>query len=284
MPVERLVTALVPVHAYDPIFLHAAIHSLQQQTQPTWRALVIVEPERHLAFAAELQPELADSRITLIDNEGRELAGAFNTGMRHAQTRFVAILLADDMWAPEAVAVLERSIRERPGVDFFHSARRVIDADGASISSVHGARDDVTLHDFETGAPVKHLLCWRRELGLAAGGMDERSQSVGPDDLDFPWVMAEHGATFGAIGECLYVYRDHRAHFRLTTHLPRSVHRRELARIFRKHGLSRSLARRRIRAASRSYLRQCLYRSPFEQRVRETLGLQPRRPWRERYR
>jgi hypothetical protein len=142
----------------------------------------------------------------------------------------------------------------------------------------------VTLHDFETGAPVKHLLCWRRAMGLAAGGMDELSHSVGPDDLDFPWVMAENGAVFGAVDECLYLYRDHRAHFRLTTHLPRSVHRRELARVFRKHGLSRSLTRRRIRAATRSHLRQCLYRSPLEQRVREALGVQPRHPWRERYR
>ena len=33
-------------------------------------------------------------------NEGRKLAGAMNTGMRHAETPFVAILLSDDMWAP----------------------------------------------------------------------------------------------------------------------------------------------------------------------------------------
>ena len=284
MPAECLVTVLVPVHEYDPVFLHAAVRSLQQQTIPTWRALVIAEPDRHQLFASELAPELADPRITLISNEGRNLAGAYNTGMRRAETMFVAILLGDDMWAPDAVAVLERNIRGRPDVDFFHSARRIVDADGVGISSVHPARHDVTLGDFATTSPVKHLLCWRRELGLAAGGMDEQSRSVGPDDLDFPWVMAEHGAAFGAIDECLYLHRDHREHFRLTTHLPRSVHRRELARIFRKHGVPRSLARRRIpRPTARICASACTGRRSSSS-IRETLGLQPRRPWRERYR
>jgi hypothetical protein len=108
--------------------------------------------------------------------------------------------------------------------------------------------------------------------------------SIGPDDLDFTWTMAEHGATFGAVDECLYLYRDHRAHFRLTTHLPRSVHRRELARIYRKHGLPRKQAKRRIRTATKSHLRQCLYRSTLEQQVRAALGREPKRLWRERYR
>jgi hypothetical protein len=188
------------------------------------------------------------------------------------------------MWAPEAIAVLEREIRARPEVDFFHSARRVIDDDGARISRIYEVPHDVTLVDFEASAPVKHLLCWRRSKGLEVGGMDESLNSVGPDDLDFPWIMAEHDATFAAVDECLYLYRDHRAHFRLTTHLPRSVHRRELARIYRKHGLPRKLARRRIRAATKSHLRQCLYRSTLEQRVREALGYERKRLWRERYR
>ena len=86
--------------------------------------------------------------MQVIENEGRKLAGAFNTGMRHADTEFVAILLADDLWAPDTVAVLEREIATRPDVDFFHSARRAIDSDGTSISSVHPARSDVTVDEF----------------------------------------------------------------------------------------------------------------------------------------
>ena len=204
--------------------------------------------------------------------------------MRHAVTEFVGILFGDDLWAPDAVSVLEREVGAHPEADFFHSARRVIDDAGRPISSVHPARHDVTLSDFDRRAPVKHLLCWRRTLGLEVGGMDEASRSVGPDDLDFPWTMAEHGATFRAIDECLYVYRDHRTHERLTTHLPRTVHVAELARIFRKHGLSRVRSRRRIWDARRGYLRQCLYRSEVHRLIRQRFGGRPRSGWRLTYR
>ena len=68
-----------------------------------------------------------DPRIQLVRNEGRKLAGAINTGMRHAETDFVAVLLGDDMWAPEAVSVLLNHVTQYPEVDFFHSSRIVID-------------------------------------------------------------------------------------------------------------------------------------------------------------
>ena len=102
---------------------------------------------------------------------------------------------------------------------------------------------------------MKHLLCWRREKALAVGGIDESLASVGPDDYDFPWCMAERGAVFKAIDEPLYVVRDHRECERLTTHLPLSVHKRDLRRILEKHGVERgssAASRRRSRATSRS--------------------------------
>ena len=283
MPAETLITVLMPLHEHHAQFVEAAVRSLQDQTAPTWRALVIVEPDQQDALASTLSDPLRDTRIQLIANEGRGLASAFNTGMRRAETDFVAILCADDMWEREAVAVLEREIGAHPDVGFFHSSRRVVDDDGISISSIHRARENVTLIDFQTSGPVKHLLCWRRTEGLEVGGMDE-SLTVGPDDFDFPWIMAEHGAIFRAIGECLYVYRDHRTRPRLTTHLPRSTHMTQLASVFRKHGLSAAQSRARLRSARRSYLRQCLYRSRFEQRIKEAFGRSAERGWRDTYR
>src|SRR4051812_48342694 len=225
-------TALMPVRAYDERFLHEAVDSLHAQTVPDWRLLVIVEESDRTDLEQVLSRRLADPRIGLIANEGRKLAGAFNTGMRQAQTEFVGILLGDDLWSSDAVSVLIDTIRAHPEVYFFHSPRRIIDEAGRRVSSIHRSRPDVSIEDFGPwSSPVKHLLCWRREKGLAIGGMDESLDSVGVDDFDFPWSMAEGGASFKAIPECLYVYRDHRECFRLTTHLPMDHHKREIARI-----------------------------------------------------
>jgi glycosyltransferase involved in cell wall biosynthesis len=275
------ITALLPVKNYHAPFLREALGSLFAQTVPDWRLIVIIERASDAALLSELARIAGDVRVGVIFNQGRGLAGAFNTGMRAARTEFVAILLADDLWAPRAVEVLAAQIRDFPAVDFHHSGLRVIDDAGQSISGVRHPPQHVALGDFIAGSPVKHLLCWRREKALAFGAMDESMNDVGPDDYDFPWTMVERGAIFRRIDECLYIYRDHREGRRLTTHLPMSVHVRELRRIFAKHQVPRAAAEERIGNARRDYLRQCLYRNRFDRWLREKIiGIDPQKGWR----
>jgi O-antigen biosynthesis protein len=278
------VAAVMPVKEHHPDYLRKAVESVVGQTSPDWRLLVVVEEDGHATLGAFLEPYLRDPRIELLVNEGRKLAGAFNTGMRHAGTEFVAILFADDMWTRDAVAVLSDNVREHPEVDFFHSARAIVGGRDEPLSSVHPAPDRVSPKDFRRFSPVKHLLCWRREKALSIGGMDESLNSVGPDDFDFPWSMAEAGAIFRAIPECLYLYRDHRACFRLTTHLPLSVHTGEIRRIMRKHGVGRLTTEWRVLQARRTFLRQCLFRSDGDRGTNEGIGIRPDLMWRDSYR
>jgi len=274
----------MPLKNYERDFLFKALHSLTAQTCPDWRLLIIVEPEDRVRFEHLLASELADPRCRLIVNEGRKLAGAMNTGMRQADTAFVAILLADDMWAPNATEILESSIRLYPDADFFHSARVIIDEHEQQISGVYPSRESFEITEFMKSSPVKHLLCWRRELALSFGGMDESLNNVGPDDYDFPWTMAEHGARFHAIPEALYLYRDHRDAERLTTHLPLSVHLKEIKRILQKHGASPDETKKMLAHARSTYLRQCLYRNRADRWLKELIGHKARRGWRETYR
>jgi glycosyltransferase involved in cell wall biosynthesis len=276
---NALVSALLPVKNYHDRHLKKAVGSLLAQSSPDWRLLVIVEPEDVQTFQNILQTELQDHRVNIVENSGRKLAGALNSGMRQAQTEFVGILLGDDMWSNDAVAVLSRNIREHPDVDFFHSSRRYIDENDQPISSIYHSRESFALEEFLSTSPVKHLLCWRREKALSFGGMDETLNSVGPDDYDFPWSMAEHGAVFRSIKDCLYLYREHLDSYRLTTHLPLSVHTRELKRIMKKHGAPSSVIRNKVSAAKSSYLKQCLYRSRFDQWLKGKLRYNLRKLW-----
>jgi hypothetical protein len=275
---------LLPVKHYVPEYLRESLGSLLGQSCPRWRALVIHCRGARAELEAHLGEDAADPRIEFIERETPKLAGALNTGMRTAETEFTTVLFGDDLWAPETVAVLERNIAARPDVDFFHSARRFIDDQGKPVSGVLPAEPDVRLETFFDRAPVKHLLCWRRELALSIGGIDESLDSVGPDDYDFPWSMAEAGARFGAIQECLYIVRDHRSGYRLTTHLPLRTHLRETRRILLKHGVPRAEIRRRLAEARQGYLRQCLYSSPLDARLKQVLGHDPSSGWRESYR
>lgn len=278
-----MITAIVPIKAYHEPYLREAFASLFAQTSAAWRAIVVVEPDDLATFRTVLAHELGDGRVEIVANEGRKLAGAINTAIRRATTEFVAILLGDDLWDRSAVEVLAREITMHPEADFLHSARRAIDDHGRPCSDVMPPRREVRVAEFIYASQVKHLLCFRRSKALAIGGIDESLNSVGPDDYDFPWTMAEAGARFHPVEECLYLYRDHRQGFRLTTHLPRSVHTRELVRILRKHGVGWPTTIQRIRAARRSYLQQCLYRNRLHRWMVERVGIGAGRVWREPY-
>lgn len=280
---EYRITILMPLKNYRLEFLKKAIESIMNQSDPHWYVLIIIEKGEYDHFKKVLDRELGDSRIEMITNEGRKLAGAINTGMRYAKTDFVAILLADDMLSSDAVEVLNEYIIRYPSIDFFHSSRVIVDERDHPISSVYKSTENFSVDDFVFGSPVKHLLCWKKDKALTFGGLDETLNNVGPDDYDFPWTMAEKGAAFKAVRECLYLYRDHRECYRLTTHLPLSVHKREIQRIMKKHGVGTFHRWKKILSARRSYLRQCLYRSSLDKRLKEKLGYDAHQGWKEKY-
>jgi glycosyltransferase involved in cell wall biosynthesis len=280
---EGSITILVPLKNYHPRYLEEALQSVFLQTSAEWRLCVIVERE-DLARLQAVVGRLQDHRVSVIVNQGRMLAGAFNTGMRSASTQFVATLLADDRWAPNAVKVLQRCISTYPDADFFHSGLQIIDENGRAISPERQPPQELSINDFIEGSAAKHLLCWRRSMAMAFGGMDESLNGIGPDDYDFPWTMFERGARFQAVNECLYQYRDHRDSYRLTTHLPRSVHVKELRRILEKHQVGKRQTNEHLRRAKRLFLRQCLFRNRFDRWLKEqVIGINPAKGWRERY-
>ncbi len=278
-----LVTILMPCKDPHPGFLKAAVRSVLDQTSSGWQLIIIGEKNEILALQELMLSFKTHPRISIIINESRLLSGALNTGMRAASGDFICILLVDDMLAPNAIEVLSRYIRSCPDVDFFHSARRIINENGEFISRVYPSRKSFALSDFKHGSPVKHLLCWKREKGLAIGGIDEDLGIHGADDYDFPWSMAEAGCNFKAIPECLYYYRDHREHYRLTTHVPLDQQKEELTKIFRKHGLSPDEIRAELDSRSAGYLRQALFADEEDKIRKERVGFDAQLGWREGY-
>jgi hypothetical protein len=246
------ITVFIPIKHYHARFLREAVASVLQQTSAAWTLLLLVHEERFPEFQSLLAEPLADPRVRLVARQGRLLGGAYNTAMRAADTTFITVLLGDDMLAETAVATLAEHIGANPTADVFYSGRCFIDADGSRLSSDYPPIIPVTRERFLRGSPIKHLFCWRVRAGLACGGVDETLNNFGSDDYDFPWTLLDHGAVFHPIPDALYRFRDHREGVRLTTHVPRSVQRRELARILAKHGVPKGDIRRLVRYATGS--------------------------------
>ncbi len=277
------VTVILPLKYYYREFLFKAIQSIINQSSSNWNLLIVVEPEDRIHFQELLKTQLEDSRVELIISERKGFPGKINTGMNVATTQYVSILLGDDMWAKDTIQVLNGYIKKFPHIDFFHSSRVIIDEKDKHISPVYRSKENFTLNDFKMGSPVKHLLCWRREKGIAIGGVDESIGLTGPDDYDFPWVMVEQGASFKAVPECLYLYRNHCECSRLTSHQPLSTSKKGTRGILKKHGVG-FFERTMIIAKKRRYKAlgaQCVYRNPLDKWVKEKFNYDPKRSWKQ---
>jgi glycosyltransferase involved in cell wall biosynthesis len=250
-----MVTVLLPCKVVKPEFLKDALDSVIGQTAPDWLLIAIIDRDSPDSVKAVISRYLADPRVRMVVNEGRFLAGALNTGMRHAETEFICILLGDDRLDADAISTLKKNIRENPGVDFFHSSRAHIDSAGKIRGDIMPSKPGFALDYFKTnGSPVKHLLCWRRLKGLDVGGMNEETGFHGPDDYDFPWTMAEAGCSFKAIPECLYYYRIHHETYRLTTDIPLHMQVEALRKIFKRHNATVQETESYVQRALDSYL------------------------------
>jgi glycosyltransferase involved in cell wall biosynthesis len=249
-----VVTVLIPVRNPHVGYLKEALQSLVAQSNENWEAIVIADSDDASLDALEL----GDPRFRRILNEGERLSGALNSGMRAARASFATILLGDDRLEPSAVEVLADALAAHPTIDFFHSSVRCIDGDGGPVGKVYRSQPARTQKDFLNHV-VKHLMCWRIAKSVEIGGIDANLGLHGADDFDFPWSMWEAGATFRNLPETLYVYRIHTNHFRLTTHIPRSVQVAELEKIFRKHRLPEEVIRRELEIRTRGYLSQALF-------------------------
>lgn len=280
-----LVTVLMPCKEVKSSFFREALNSVFSQSIPQWNLIIVYDRSKSIDTLKIIKQlsTAKDKRITVLINQSKLITGALNTGMKHAKTRYVCSLLCDDLLHNKAIEVLNRYIVEYPEIDFFHSSRTYIDGNGKSISNIHSAIESFNLSDFKNTGPVKHLLCWKVDSALSIGGMDETLGLHGADDYDFTWCMAEAGCKFKAIQECLYYYRDHREHYRLTTHVPLETQINELKKIWKKHGLTDKEISEQINRRTLGYLNQALFLDGEDKKRKEGMNYDIRKGWRMKY-
>jgi glycosyltransferase involved in cell wall biosynthesis len=134
-------------------YVEAAIESVLAQTFVDFELLIIDDagPDNSI----ELCRAYSDPRIRIISQANRGLAGARNTGIRHARGQYIALLDSDDLWEPEK---LERHIEhlwQSPDVGISYAASRMIDDDGNFLRIVQRPKlKDVTARDVFLRNPV----------------------------------------------------------------------------------------------------------------------------------
>jgi glycosyltransferase involved in cell wall biosynthesis len=111
-------------------FVGDAVRSVLAQSFSDFELLIVddLSPDRSSAICEAFH----DPRIRIIRHrENRGLAGARNTGIRHARGELLAFLDSDDSWAPEKLALHVQHLRARPEVGVSFSRSAFINEDGS---------------------------------------------------------------------------------------------------------------------------------------------------------
>jgi glycosyltransferase involved in cell wall biosynthesis len=130
--VSALVTAIIPTYNYAR-FVSRAIESVLAQTYAPIECVVIDD-----GSTDETPDVLArhGARIRAIRQENGGLSAARNAGIAAARGEYVALLDADDWWAPEKIAKQVARIAREPSVAAVGCGQRVVDADMLVLHTV----------------------------------------------------------------------------------------------------------------------------------------------------
>jgi glycosyltransferase involved in cell wall biosynthesis len=103
-------------------YISTTVQSVLAQTYKNLEILIVDDesPDRCI----EICQQFSDSRIKIIRQHNRGLAGARNTGIRHAHGEYIAFLDGDDLWLPSKLEKHIQHLETSPcvGVSFSRSA------------------------------------------------------------------------------------------------------------------------------------------------------------------
>jgi glycosyltransferase involved in cell wall biosynthesis len=124
------VSVVLPVFNVER-YVAASIQSVLAQTYADFELLVVDDGSTDSSLS--LCQQFTDPRVRIIRQENRGLAGARNTGIRHAQGEYIALLDSDDLFAPEKLQRHVEHLDRSPAVGISFSRSAFINDDGQPL-------------------------------------------------------------------------------------------------------------------------------------------------------
>lgn len=128
---DPLVSILTPVYN-GAEHLSASIDSALSQTYQNFELLIINDGSTDNT-ADIVRPYLTDPRIIYLERANGGVAAARNTGLEHAQGKYIAFLDQDDLWLPTKLALQVAALEQDEAAAFVYSNQDYIDDDGNKV-------------------------------------------------------------------------------------------------------------------------------------------------------
>ncbi|AFZ01812.1 glycosyltransferase family 2 protein [Calothrix sp. PCC 6303] len=123
-------SVIIPVYNSESS-VAATLRSVLAQTYDDFE--VIIVDDGCTDNSIDICKQFHDSRIKIIQQQNRGLAGARNTGIRHAQGEYLAFVDSDDLWLAEKLAKHIQHFERSPEVGVSFSRSSFIDDQGEPL-------------------------------------------------------------------------------------------------------------------------------------------------------
>ncbi len=127
-----LFTVVVPLYNTER-YIAETLDCILAQTCQDFEIVVVNDASSDQGPAIVETYRSRDPRVRMVTQDNRGLAGARNTGIRHARGRYLALLDADDLWTPDKLALHRAHLDARPEVGVSYAGSAFIDEAGARL-------------------------------------------------------------------------------------------------------------------------------------------------------
>lgn len=128
----KKVSVIIPVYKVEK-YIATTVQSVLEQTYEDFELLIVDDgsPDR----SVEICQQFTNPKIKIIHQDNRGLSGARNTGIRHAQGEYIALLDGDDLWLPEKLEKHVAHLESSPDVGVSFSTSALIDEAGKLLGT-----------------------------------------------------------------------------------------------------------------------------------------------------
>ncbi|MTJ10462.1 glycosyltransferase family 2 protein [Anabaena sp. UHCC 0204] len=124
------ISVIIPVYNSEKTVAET-LESVLAQTYGDLEVIIVDDGSTDKSI--EICRQFKDERIKIIHQQNRGLAGARNTGIRHAQGEFLGFVDSDDLWLPQKVEKHLQHLDNSPNVGVSFSRSRFIDEQGKPL-------------------------------------------------------------------------------------------------------------------------------------------------------
>ena len=269
------VSVVIPAYNGEA-FLGRAIESVQAQRFAEWMLIVVDDGSADGTVGVAHEYAAGDRQVRVVEQANAGVGAARNRGLAEAEAgaEFVIFLDQDDVWEPDALAVLVEALERQPEAVAASGLARIIDREGRAVYP--GELEARGRH--RRGVVGRHLVMWPREqpttLAVLAfenciyspgQALIRRSalEAVGPfdaalapaDDWDMWLRLALAGCPMQSVRRPVSLYRFHRMQMTRIGRQMTTATFAVLEKTFAIPDLPEAWRARRDEAYSRAYLR-----------------------------